>query len=181
VLAPLRWPLKAIVIVFVISTLIAAICLASRPERNADGGSPRGPGSWGQTLADAVLLGAATVGLGVLVSLSPGLALLVVLVLAACSPWTLEHLRRRRASGARGQSTPTHRVDAMSNATLCAAWRASYDDLQRATGAAQRARVVARRQAYLDELEARDRSGLTAWLESGARASGGPDHFLRDE
>jgi hypothetical protein len=69
----------------------------------------------------------------------------------------------------------------MSNASLCAAWRTSYDDLQAASGAAQRARVVVLRQAYLDELEVRDRGGLTAWLESGARASSGPDHFLRDD
>jgi hypothetical protein len=69
----------------------------------------------------------------------------------------------------------------MSTPALCAAWRTSFAELRAASGAAQRARVVVRRQAYLDELEVRDRRGLTAWLESGARASGGPDHFLRDD
>jgi hypothetical protein len=185
VLAPLRWPLRAIVVVFVISTLIAAIGLASRHDAEVGsgvGGEPsRNTGSWASTLADAVLLGAATVGVGVLVSLSAGLALLVGLLLASCSPWTMDLVSARFARPGRVPSIPHPDVTSMSNASLCAAWRTSYDELQTASGAAQRARVVVRRQAYLDELEVRDRGGLTAWLESGARASGGPDHFLRDD
>jgi hypothetical protein len=38
--------------------------------------------------------------------------------------------------------------------------------------------VVAQRQVYLDEMERRSPSGLRAWLESGARAAGGPERFL---
>ena len=38
--------------------------------------------------------------------------------------------------------------------------------------------LVALREACLDELERRDAAALHAWLDSGARASGGPERYL---
>lgn len=68
----------------------------------------------------------------------------------------------------------------LSAGELCVEWRRSFVTLQSATSAAQRIRVVSQRQVYLDEMERRCPTGLRAWLESGARAAGGPDRFLVD-
>ncbi len=176
-LAPLAWPLKAILVVFSISTLVAAVGLASQADADQRAVPLHGTGVWSTRLTRAALLGAGTVALGILVTLSAALTLLVLLGAVACSPWAVDRTWRRLGPASRPSTAPPT-VTQMSNAELCAAWRASYEDLQRTPTPAARARVVARRQAFLDELERRDSSGLAAWLESGARAAGGPDHFL---
>lgn len=61
---------------------------------------------------------------------------------------------------------------------LCWAWRESYQWLEGACSPALHAYVVTLRQAYLDELERRDPSGLQAWLASAPRARSGPDRFF---
>jgi hypothetical protein len=73
----------------------------------------------------------------------------------------------------------THdRVRAMTDAELCRAWRRSFVALEGARGTQVRARVVEARQLLLDEVEARHPAGLRAWLDSGARAAGGPDRYI---
>jgi hypothetical protein len=78
-----------------------------------------------------------------------------------------------------------HRLDvtdaaarAMTDRELCREWRHSFVTLQSARTAEELARVVAQRQVFLDEMERRSPTALKAWLDSGARAAGGPERFL---
>ena len=84
--------------------------------------------------------------------------------------------------GANAEAEPPApvRTDAsqLSDHDLCLAWRASFSALQRSTSLAQRLRIVAQRQACLDELERRNRRGIAVWLASGARAAGDPRPFV---
>jgi hypothetical protein len=75
-------------------------------------------------------------------------------------------------------SKPRIAVDALSDAALCVAWRASFSALQRAGSPAQRLQVVDDRRAYLDEIERRTAHGMAAWLASGPRAAGDPSRFV---
>ena len=68
--------------------------------------------------------------------------------------------------------------DTMTDLDLCQAWRSSYVALARARSAASRGRIVLAREVVLDELERRHPSAVRAWLESGARAAGGPERFV---
>jgi hypothetical protein len=61
---------------------------------------------------------------------------------------------------------------------LCAAWSESYVALQLAHSPAERLGLVNLRQAYLDELEARNGPGFRTWLRSGARPVGNPRAFI---
>jgi hypothetical protein len=66
----------------------------------------------------------------------------------------------------------------MTDTELCRAWRRSFVTLTSARSLGRRAGVVSLRQVILDEMEVRHPAGLRAWLDSGARAAGGPDRFL---
>ncbi|MEU4673418.1 hypothetical protein AB0F91_37060 [Amycolatopsis sp. NPDC023774] len=70
-------------------------------------------------------------------------------------------------------------VSSLSVEELCLAWRRSYIELEHVRDEESRYAVIAARQAYLDELERRDRRGFTRWLNSGARAAGDPSRFVR--
>jgi hypothetical protein len=61
---------------------------------------------------------------------------------------------------------------------LCRLWRESFWDLRQPAPPATLLRLVALREACLEELENRDAPALRAWLDSGARASGGPEKYL---
>jgi len=61
---------------------------------------------------------------------------------------------------------------------LCRLWRQSFWVLHRPASPGTVLCLVALREACLDELERRDAAALHAWLDSGARASGGPERFL---
>jgi len=63
-------------------------------------------------------------------------------------------------------------------AELCWAWRRSYVRLQRCRSVHEIAQVVTQRQQVLDELERRNPGGLSAWLDSGARAAGDPTRYV---
>jgi hypothetical protein len=69
-------------------------------------------------------------------------------------------------------------VRSMSDRELCRAFRQSFTLLSRTDAMPDRLRVVALRQAYLDEMSRRDPVGFQSWLESGARAASGPERFL---
>jgi hypothetical protein len=66
----------------------------------------------------------------------------------------------------------------LSTPALLQAWRASLLSLARARTATAKAAVVARRRAYLDELESRDPEGVRRWLDSGAGPGGDPSRYL---
>jgi hypothetical protein len=68
--------------------------------------------------------------------------------------------------------------ETLDDSELCWAWRRSYVALQQSRSSATRLRIVQARQAYLDELERRNAAGLSAWLDSGARAAGDPTRFI---
>src|SRR3954451_5521418 len=61
---------------------------------------------------------------------------------------------------------------------LCRLWRESFWVLHRPAPPGTVLCHVALREACLDELERRDAAALHAWLDSGARASGGPEKYL---
>jgi hypothetical protein len=67
---------------------------------------------------------------------------------------------------------------AMNVEELCWAWRRSYVRLQSCRTVAEVVQVVAERQQCLDEMERRNPGGLSAWLESGARAAGDPTRYV---
>ncbi|MFC7496123.1 MULTISPECIES: hypothetical protein [unclassified Nocardioides] len=69
-------------------------------------------------------------------------------------------------------------VAVLDDARLCAAWSESYVALQRTRDLAERLAIVNARQAYLDELEARDERGFRTWLHSTARPVGNPHPFI---
>jgi hypothetical protein len=66
-----------------------------------------------------------------------------------------------------------------STAYICAAWATSTVALQGPPSPADRSAIAALRQAYLDELESRDASGLRRWLESGSALTSDPRPYLR--
>lgn len=70
-------------------------------------------------------------------------------------------------------------LECLSTTELCRAWRESFVRLQRAATADRRARIVASRERYLDELRRRDPDGVDEWLGRGPRAASGPDKYMR--
>jgi hypothetical protein len=66
----------------------------------------------------------------------------------------------------------------MSTPELVHAWRASFTLLMRAHTTAARAKLVARRGEYLQELERRHPEGVRRWLASGARAASDQSRFF---
>jgi hypothetical protein len=70
-------------------------------------------------------------------------------------------------------------VATLTEPELCALWRSTFWELKMPHTAEERTTLVCLRQRCLDELDRRDPSALRAWLNSGARASGGPERFLK--
>lgn len=149
-----------------------------------------------------------TVALGILAVLSfsgvvPALGLLVVLTAGLSSRAVVGHvmwLARRpmnaqaddRAPDTTPEEPRPEAVDAdsltlpeamgplrgLDDLQLCRLWRESFWTLRRPARPGTVLCLVALREACLDELERRDAAALHAWLDSGARASGGPEKFL---
>lgn len=136
----------------------------------------------------------ACVGLVILLSVG---ALLVVLVVAASSPyavsayaqWMRDDSTSSTAppevwapgcvSSASGWAPPPVRpeIHRLSTEKLCQAWCASYLVLMERSARTATSEVLAtvqERQRYLDELERRDAAGLAAWFASGARVASNP-------
>jgi hypothetical protein len=148
-----------------------------------------------------------TVAFGILTVLSfswvsPALGLLVVLTAVLTSPAVVgravRSARRSTTEDAGGRPGDPRReepqpeaVDADSltppeamgplkgfdDLQLCRLWRDSFWVMRKPPPGTV-LRLVALRAACLDELERRDAAALHAWLESGARASGGPERYL---
>jgi hypothetical protein len=134
---------------------------------------------------------------------SPAVALLVVLAAGTSCPAlvgpAVRSARRSTNVGAGGGADPRRRqpplvvADASSGLTvqeamgplqglddrqLCRLWRESFWLLRQPRAPGTVLCLVALREACLDELERRDACALRAWLDNGARASGGPEKYL---
>jgi hypothetical protein len=71
-------------------------------------------------------------------------------------------------------------LDECSTSELAAAWAASYDLLQAASSPRVKARIVALRSAYLDELQRRDQLGVEQWLTFGADPASDTEEYFRN-
>ena len=69
-------------------------------------------------------------------------------------------------------------LGALDDAELCLAWRRSFVLLNEAASPEEKLVVVTLRERYLEELQRRSPSGVSRWLDSGARASGNPLPYL---
>jgi hypothetical protein len=147
------------------------------------------------------------VAVGALAAVSTGLAVVAVLAAVLTSPLVARARRPGRAGWATLTSDPTqgctpdstepltasvdlgdysrltlHQppspLEGLDDRQLCRLWRESFWDLGSPAPAPTLLRIVLIRQACLDELELRDAAALQAWLDSGARASGGPEKFM---
>jgi hypothetical protein len=159
--------------------------------------NPAGVFRWMRVVTRALLVGAAVLALCAYASVVPYLVVPLALLAVATSPWVLDRLRtlgRGEPAPARTPpddlppvsrlTTPYVECDpasarTMTDQELCRQWRRSYVLLRYAVTDEEALQVVALRQAYLDELEARRPDAVRAWLASGARAAGGPDRYLR--
>jgi hypothetical protein len=110
---------------------------------------------------------------------------LLVLAAVVAAPYLLRRLDRKRPGRSRSVVAPatldllTPPLQVFSTAEISAAWATSQEALQRSTSPADRSAIAALRQAYLDELESRDASGLRRWLESGSALTSDPRPYLR--
>jgi hypothetical protein len=86
--------------------------------------------------------------------------------------------RDRSAGPVVAVEVPPSPWDDYDDQALCRMWRLSFWRLGPATSPDHALRVVALRAACLEELERRNAAAVQAWLDSGARASGGPEKFL---
>jgi hypothetical protein len=206
-LALLVWSTTAIIVVWTLTAFSAGVLhLLTCTGQTGD---PAPADELIAAAAFASQIGLAGVALGATLQLAPVLALIVAAVLVGLSRRVRRTSRRlltRTAAGGddvpRSSSplpvalmtpvrSPTAHacaepdgdasmVAAMTTSELCVAWRISYTALQHSRIPREQARWVTLRQAYLDEIEARSPTALTAWLASGARAASNPSRFLRD-
>jgi hypothetical protein len=198
-LAILEWsaPATAVVLVLLTAAIVGVESLFAGEaviRRGVDNSMPHGI-TWALTIA------AATTGLLALLAVSPPLALLLGLWAAVTSPPFVASLRRttvrsnpKRTRPTRGSTSPASpaseapgsvdlplreqiEVSTMSDQQLFFLWRHTFWELRDKPDLANRVAVIALRQACLEELERRDPVALSAWLDSGGRASGGPERF----
>jgi len=84
-----------------------------------------------------------------------------------------------RGSAASSSAAPVYPPPAwLTTDQLCLAWRSSFTALQRASNAAEQARLAECRRGFLDELERRDPAGFARWLADGARAASNPGRYV---
>lgn len=101
----------------------------------------------------------------------PGALAVVLLSPTVCCRLTQWCERLPAMAGFLAGPVATQPAAAMTVAELCLAWRSSFLALGRLRhdrDTVQRGQVVASRQQYLDELEARDPAGFARWLAEGA-------------
>lgn len=197
-LGVLLWSgIQVLVLAFVPAVMAALVTVLSHHQEN--GAAVGSLHLLRATVINAVTAGACVVA--VMAWLSTGvLGWFLVLLAGATCPWVvgsvIKHLQPNAASrppdvGSEGEyedrSDGSHEVSftaraaaatALSDRELCHLWRASYWQLQEATSAERRGRVVSLRQAYLDEMERRNPAALGRWLASNPRPVCGLDRFL---
>ncbi len=125
------------------------------------------------------------------------LDLLLVLTAGMSSPAVVRRVAHRRAPPPYGETQddpgPPGPVDdgcaltlpeslgplrGLDDRQLCRLWRESFWVLRGSGPPGTMLCVVSLREACLDELERRHAEALHAWLDSGARASSGPEKYL---
>jgi hypothetical protein len=149
--------------------------------------------SWRNTVPRALCVSVCVVAELAVTAASAPLGLLTVLLFTLTSPWLMHRLPRRRREPsvleARPHGPPVadppaeptaaadRTIEALDDSELCRLWRGTFWELH--TDAPQEAvlAMVALRQRCLDEMEQRNPAAVRAWLNSGARASGGPEKF----
>jgi hypothetical protein len=134
----------------------------------------------------AAILGAAAFALALLVLVTSPYAL------SACGHRLGSALNSTRSESEAPARTLTHAIQEeapaqpvsglphLTNEQLCHAWRDSCATLQEQSSETAFMHAVEERQSYVDEMERRNASGLTAWLASGAMATGDPLPYLID-
>jgi hypothetical protein len=189
-LALLLWSPGAVALLFAFAAATTVLIRATGDdavERAAQGALRR----WLRlTAVRAGAVGAGVVAAAALLSVAPHVSMVLLLLAGVTSPCVVRVVAARLADRARRRdafrpdeaqvwsATAASAARALGDRDLCRAWCTSFDVLQSAADDEARARIVALRQAYLDELDRRDPLGLRAWLESGARATGNPDRYI---
>jgi hypothetical protein len=189
----LAWPPLVVVVVLAMLTVVAAALLSLGREPPADAEHPPAGGPVLVLLRRGLAVAAILESLVVYATFSLPIALALVTLAGATSPrlWrlVLTPVRREatqqqappRESPAPSDGSASSDAEALAGMAvtdLCVLWRATFWELRDAAGTAERLSIVERRQGLLDELARRDGEAISAWLRSGARASGGLERFL---
>lgn len=189
----LVWSVPTVVVSFTIAAAAAAMVNVALNRR--EGLTPRPRRDLVRTcVTKSGWAAAGVVTVAVVGTIAPVLMWPLLLMAVVTSPWAVGFCLGRAAGGrerpeegtgaetAGDKPFPTSMltswVQDLSDRELCMAWRAGFDALQSGPSAAGRAQIVALRQVYLDEIERRNPSALTAWLASEPRAAGSPDRYL---
>ncbi|MGW4394184.1 hypothetical protein ACWEHA_02775 [Amycolatopsis nivea] len=184
----------AAVLAGIAGAILLVVCFGWLCAEGTDWGRRRfahGPSArWAAARCTAALTASCLVAATVAMLAGTVLACVATGGLLAAGVWSGWRVRTGRPTTSRrrqrGKSTPVEDVrpcpdpvDSLPLDQLCLLWRRSFLELQRAADERTRHAVVAARQAYLDELERRDRPGFARWLDSGARAAGDPSRYVR--
>lgn len=199
-LAVLTWSPGVVVLAVTVGSTCAVVLLVLLRDLGRWPQTAAGCGGVVETLRRALWAGTGTVALCALTGSSPPIALLMVLLLALTSPPVIHLVRREVAHGSPGNAAkpappgspapPAHPPPpalaappalAMEDKQICRLWRRTFWELQTERTLEEKLRLVAVRQWCLDELDRRNTEALHAWLNSGARASGGPERFWHDQ
>lgn len=190
-LALLEWsPVVAGLTTVLLSGCVAAVVAVVRP---APGGPSPARRAWAvDVAAGSLLAGGGAVTLLALATASPCCALLLALTATLTAPPVVRRVRRRlrpRApvgpparpqapwdTGLRSLTTAAA-VSRLADSELCVLWRRTFWQLTSHQAPDALLATVLLRQACLDELTRRNPTAVRAWLESGGRASGGPERF----
>lgn len=189
------------IIVYPLTTTIGLLCAGAAVGAVVSYSSHHAGGVGPPRLAQFHRVGINAMSAGISVMAIAGFAVvlgawlwLLVLAVAAMSPWAMHFLLRNTTPHVPPASTATETerlpdvpveagvfappIRVLDDLELCRAWSRSYRWLEEAHSVALHAYVVTLRQAYLDELDRRDPVGFQAWLDSCPRSRGGPVKFL---
>lgn len=186
--ASLQWSPLIVVLDLLATGAGATVCLVLYSEHRrppANSPSPRWMADIGRR---SLILSLCAVALSTLTIGSPPLALLVVLLAVTTSPAVVRlQIRSARSDpvppAARPAAEPPKPdcriLEELDDDELFRLWRGMFWELGSQPNVDELSRLVALRQSCLDELARRNPDALRAWLDSGARASGGPERFWR--
>jgi hypothetical protein len=198
--ASLQWSPLVVVLDLIATGTGAAVCLLLYQDRRTPAAAGPESRRLAETARRSLTVSCCVVALCTLSMGSPPLALLAVLLAVVSSPVVvrLRTVSTRHGSlparvgaptrpGSADSSEAAHqrddllgtRVAQLDDDALFRLWRRTFWQLEGQPTVDELARLVALRQTCLDELARRNPDALRAWLESGARASGGPERFWR--
>lgn len=186
--ASLQWSPLIVVLDLLATGAGAAVCLVMFREHRKPQTSSPAPRSFAETARRSLMLSLCIVALSTLITGSPPLALLVVLLAVVTSPVVVAlRVRSPRSNPTPPATRPAAQPPKPDGTTLRALdddelfrlWRHTFWELGSQPNADELSRLVTLRQSCLDELARRNPAALRAWLDSGARASGGPERFWK--